>query len=90
MVYSRRRRPIFEEFGRDEIRDNIVDYAEQGGGEEDHDTYNIGPLRKAVLPIDNGFDEHPPVVNGGPHLGKGVPGPDPSKRKIQRFPLFHV
>jgi hypothetical protein len=53
VVYTRKRQP-FTELRDNEDRDNQMNYAVEGGGEGDQDTYNIGPLRKPVLPPDNG------------------------------------
>lgn len=34
----------------DELIGDVRDYREEGGGEEDQSNYNIGPLRKPVIP----------------------------------------
>ncbi|KRX24151.1 Neural-cadherin, partial [Trichinella nelsoni] len=54
VVYSRRRHqsPLLIR-PEDDIRENIINYAEEGGGEEDQDAYNIAALRKPVLPIED-------------------------------------
>ncbi|KRY66373.1 Cadherin-related hmr-1, partial [Trichinella pseudospiralis] len=54
VVYSRRRHqsPLLIRPD-DDIRENIINYAEEGGGEEDQDAYNIAALRKPVLPIED-------------------------------------
>jgi hypothetical protein len=67
VVYSRRRRVIREPSPYSDVRENIINYAEEGGGEEDQDRYNIAPLRKPVLPTDDFRQQHaPPVSNGRP------------------------
>ncbi|CDW56179.1 Cadherin C and Laminin G 2 and Cadherin domain co ntaining protein [Trichuris trichiura] len=66
VVYSRRRRrPVPLVGPDDDIRENIINYAEEGGGEEDQDTYNIAALRKPILPIED--DPVMRMPNG--HLG---------------------
>uniref|UniRef100_A0A915JC44 Uncharacterized protein n=1 Tax=Romanomermis culicivorax TaxID=13658 RepID=A0A915JC44_ROMCU len=62
VVYSRRRRkpPSIQE---DLIsRENVRGYNEEGGGEEDQYNYNIGPLRKPVLPTED-WPQGTPIVS---------------------------
>lgn len=80
VIYSRRRRkpPSIQE---DLIsRENIRGYNEEGGGEEDQDNYNIGPLRKPVLPTDD-------LPQGMLAMPNGRPKP-PKARPEGIFPLF--
>lgn len=68
VAHSRqRRKPILSD---DNLIGNVCDYREEGGGEADQGRYDIGPLRKPVLPLRD--DQHqgrlprkiPPLING--------------------------
>ncbi|RWS30382.1 Neural-cadherin-like protein, partial [Leptotrombidium deliense] len=64
IVYSRSRRPDQKcRHGDvdDDVRENIINYDDEGGGEDDMTAYDIGPLR---IPID---------ATGTPIVGKGLP-----------------
>lgn len=61
VAYSRSRRPD-QKFGQgyvdDDVRENIISYDDEGGGEDDMNAYDITPLR---IPID---------ASGTPIVGK--------------------
>lgn len=52
VVNSQRRRPIIYLSPEYDVRDNIVNYLEEGGGEEDQQSYDISRLRKPILPME--------------------------------------
>ncbi|XP_065496679.1 cadherin-15 [Caloenas nicobarica] len=64
---------------RDDVRDNILNYDEQGGGEEDQDAYDINQLRHPEL-----FSPRakPPVRRDAPLSSASPPGP----RKLPSSP----
>ncbi|GAB6020929.1 hypothetical protein CHUAL_003573 [Chamberlinius hualienensis] len=68
VVYTRNRRtnygPVYPE---DDIRENIINYNDEGGGEDDMNTYDIGALR---IPVDH---------NGTPLGAK--PGPEKATKE---------
>lgn len=71
VIWSCRRKPA--QTAEDNlIAGNVLPYNEEGGGEEDQQHYNIGPLRKPVIPT---VDEH--------HLGTAIVG-KPTKRSLLR------
>ncbi|KAM6409311.1 cadherin-15 [Rhynochetos jubatus] len=77
-----RRRALREgllQCARDDARDNILNYDEQGGGEEDQDAYDINQLRHPEL-----FPPRakPPVRRDAPHGSAGPPAP----RKLPSAP----
>lgn len=58
VVYSRRRETAVRYAGPDDdVRENIINYEDEGGGEDDMTAYDITPLQ---IPI------------GGPGLGLGL------------------
>lgn len=70
VAYTRSRRPD-QKFGggpcEDDIRENIISYDDEGGGEDDMNAYDITPLRIPIEP--NGLSG----LNGN-ILGPGGPG----------------
>lgn len=74
IAYSRSRRPD-QKFGHgdvdDDVRENIISYDDEGGGEDDMNAYDITPLR---IPID---------ATGTPIVGKPGPGQlkDPTRQR---------
>lgn len=51
LIYKRSKRP-HQKFGHDvddDVRENIISYDDEGGGEDDMNAYDITPLR---IPID--------------------------------------
>ena len=67
VVYSRRRESTVRYAGPDDdVRENIINYEDEGGGEDDMTAYDITPLQ---IPI------------GGPCLGLGL-GYDSKQGKI--------
>ncbi|CAH1778847.1 unnamed protein product [Owenia fusiformis] len=52
IIYNRRRKPhyVVELEPEDDIRENIINYDEEGAGEEDQDAYDISRMQKPVDP----------------------------------------
>lgn len=77
VAYTRSRRPN-QKFGHgdvdDDVRENIISYDDEGGGEDDMNAYDITPLR---IPIDA---TGTPIV-GKPH-DKGIMK-DPRQRQCK-------
>ncbi|XP_004842708.1 cadherin-15 isoform X2 [Heterocephalus glaber] len=59
----------------DYLRDNILNYDEQGGGEEDQDAYDISQLRHPWEPVFPSFPPGRPPLRREAPLGRGRPQP---------------
>uniref|UniRef100_T1J0L7 Neural-cadherin n=1 Tax=Strigamia maritima TaxID=126957 RepID=T1J0L7_STRMM len=80
IVYNRNRRTQMAKYmgdPDDDVRENIINYDDEGGGEDDMNAYDITPLR---IPIDAAG--HPLTAKQQPVLDKGK---DPRQARI--FPL---
>lgn len=84
VAYSRSRRPD-QKFGPndvdDDVRENIISYDDEGGGEDDMNAYDITPLR---IPIDA---TGTPIV-GKPPLDKQLAGGDLRQRRCKSSSLI--
>ena len=59
----------------DDIRENFINYNEEGGGEEDHDAYDVGTLRKPVDTVSEGSVEPTKIVPTEQMPTKAAPRP---------------
>ncbi|XP_072014059.1 LOW QUALITY PROTEIN: neural-cadherin-like [Amphiura filiformis] len=59
----------------DDIRENFINYNEEGGGEEDHDAYDVGTLRKPVDTVSEGSVEPTKIIPTEQAPTKAAPRP---------------
>ncbi|XP_071785719.1 neural-cadherin-like isoform X1 [Asterias amurensis] len=62
----------------DDIRENFINYDEEGGGEEDQDAYDVSTLRKPINPIPMDDYIKPPVTEAPLNRAPRAPGDDPN------------
>ena len=66
MLYTQRRASksalAFSVDPDDDIRENFINYDEEGGGEEDNDAYDLNTLRKPVDAISMGPLDTKPII----------------------------
>ena len=58
----------------DDIRENFINYDEEGGGEEDQDAYDVSTLRKPIDPIPMDDYIKPPVTEAPLNRAPRAPG----------------
>lgn len=74
VAYTRRRKPIIYLSPEYDVRDNIVNYLEEGGGEEDQHSYDITRLRKPILPMDGDSPSRKPLYpESDTPMGRRIP-----------------
>lgn len=69
LIYKRSKRP-HQKFGHDvddDVRENIISYDDEGGGEDDMNAYDITPLRIPIDPTGQTIPGKPTMIRDMRH-----------------------